>query len=579
MNSPSPASLADSPPDLTSRHAALLLALVVLVGAALRVYHFKGFDHSDEMAYLQAASDLASGDYRFPHSGYGNHAWLRYTIVLPLALAIRTCGPDDRACAVPLFFASLVAILVAYGIGRDLCRSRAAGLLMAAILAINIRDVGWATRFYPDAVQSLFLALCMWLVIRSRPSDLPVHSDLSRSLSRPLKRSAFLGGLCFALAYNSNLISVIFLPALVAVLLATYPWRCALRLAAWMLAGSAALYLPLLVFFWTAGGTPFLEFAAVAQANETRAEAMSFGTLLLKVFVRKVGEIGTKIVTADFYEVQRILLTDAGYLAIARPAAVCLAVGLFVRGRTDRERWAWRVAALWLLALYLVYEFGTPFLPLRKVPRYLHMFIFPMAAIIVATLSPHLHRRAVVQGVLVGLALGAAYYAMPSIAPTTAITWAAGLASVFALGLALFVRKSLAQASGIGLLTLSLLFWCRSLGVGLLPHTQLSRALQRLDLPAPVYTNSWRTEMLLECLPLHDRGPDGVILSCEAAPLMDAFDRGHAVILYTRPGAQYTYCDLPPVETGRLLGEFENRADKLFDNGLYKIYARRPETP
>lgn len=557
----------------------MLLALIVLVGAVLRVYHYEGFDHSDEMAYLQAASDLASGDYRFPHSGYGNHTWLRYTIVLPLALAIRIGGPDDRACAAPFLFASLAAILVAYGIGRDLCRSRAAGLLMAMILALNTRDVAWATRLYPDAVQSLFLALCMWLMIRARSSETLAHLNSSRPLTPPPKRAALLMGFCFAMAYNSNLISVIFLPALAAVLLTTYPWRYALRMAAWVLAGAVALYVPLLIFFWIAGGTPFLEFAAVAYASETRAEEMDFGTLLLTVFVRNVREIGSQILTADFYQVQRILLTDDGYLAVARAAILCLAAGLFVRGRTDRERWAWRVAAVWLLALYLVYEFGTPFLPLRKVPRYLHMFIFPMAAIIITTLSPCLNRRAVSRGILLGLALGAVYYALPVVRPLPAITLTAGLMGIGAVAAVLFVRRCAVQVWGIGLLALTLLFWCRNFGVGLSPHTQLSRAVRKLNLPDPVYTNSWRTEMLLECLALHDRGPDGVILSCEASPLVDALDRGNAVVLYTRPGSQYTYCDLSPTDTDRLLRDFERRAEKLFDNGLYKIYRDTSAAP
>jgi hypothetical protein len=567
-----PASITESPRDLAPRHAAALLALLVLVGAALRVYRYEGFDVSDEMAYLQAASDLASGDYRFPHFGYGNHAWLRYTIVLPLALHIWIYGPDDRACAAPFLIASLVAIVVAYGIGRDLCRSRAAGLLAAMILALNNREVFSATRFYPDAVQSLFLALCMWGVIRLCPSEVGPVSDSSSRLAAPQKRGAFFIGISFALAYNSNLISVIFLPSLGAVLLTTHPWRRVLRLAVWMLAGSAALYVPLMIFYWIAVGTPFLEFAAISYAIVTPGEETNFTNLILTDFSRCLQDFWSEVRTADFYEVQRILRTDGGFFAVARPAAVCLAAGFFLRKKTDHERWAWRCAALWLMVLYLVYEFGTPFLPLRKMSRYLHMFLFPMTVVIVATLSPYLNRRAVVPGILLGLLFGAAYYALPSGRHPEALILASGFAGIFAILTCLLARRDVAQMLGIGLLALSLLFWYRGVGAGLSPPTQLSRAARKLKLPDPVYTNSWRTKMLLQCLSLHDRGPDGVVHSCEAAPLVDALDRGKAVVLYTRPGSQYNYCDLPTADTDRLLRDFEHRATKLLDNGLYKIY-------
>jgi hypothetical protein len=73
------------------RRTIIVLVVIIAAGAGLRCRYFCGFNHSDEMAYLQAASELASGDYRLPSETHGGHAWLPYTIVLPLAAGIRRC--------------------------------------------------------------------------------------------------------------------------------------------------------------------------------------------------------------------------------------------------------------------------------------------------------------------------------------------------------------------------------------------------------------------------------------------------------------------------------------------------------
>lgn len=579
----------DSSKDVSIRACAALLGILLLVGAWLRVYHYRGFDHSDEMEYLRAASDLVSGDYRFPSVGHGTHAWLRYTIVLPLAVHIKIYGPDDRACAAPFLLLSLAAIVVGYLLGRDLCRSRAAGLVFALFMALNPKDVLWATRYYPDSVQSLFLMLSFWLLVRSRgnASANPHATDVPVASAASAKGTCILAGLCLALALNSNLMSVLFFPIPVLVLFLMHEPRRALRLIGWFAVGGCLVYVPLMIFYWIATGTSLFEVNAVGNTVTPRGAASDPGGYYGSFLSRGLSRFWKEIGTAGFYGVARLITGDPGYMVLGWMAVAGMLIGVVSLVARRGGNRPFVLAFIWFGVLYLLFEFGSPFLPLRKVPRYLHLFIAPMIALFTTLIAPRLLGRAAAWGVTMGLILAAAYYACAGAWPGAAtlparypFMTAVGI-TVASLVLILAARRAAPQAVGIGLLTLVLAASTHALGVGTYPHTQLGRAMRKMNPPEPVYTNCWRTRLLLQCLFLHDRGPEGVITLCTTAEIVEALDNGKAVVLSGNTANQYGLCSLPEDETRRLLPilDTDPTLEKSFDNGLYRVYLRNAEVP
>ena len=571
--------------DVGSRPTAVVLCLIIACGAWLRVHHYRGFDHSDEMEYLQAASDLAAGDYRLPSPGDGGHAWLRWTIILPLAGAIVLFGPDDRACAVPFVLASLAGLVLAYALGRDLLRSRSAGLLAAALLAVVNQDVAWATRLYPDALQSLFMALGVWLLLPSGGLAGGTGTADSGRLPPRQARRAILAGISFALALNTNIISAIFVPVPMMVLILAHSRRHAVRLASWMVVGFAAIYLPLTALYAAAADDPFLELTAIGYTDKPTGEAVDMGGFLASYWARGWSRFGSEVRTPAHYEVFRLLMTDEGFLAVARPAGWCLLLWPLWSGLPSPHRRAWGLAALWLLLLYAAYEFGGSFLPLRKVPRYLHMFLLPMILLIVATWGPWLRGRAVV----IGLCLAALFSLAHGLAGRVLLGGAAGpsgldavmagdaavLAYLLIFGLLLAGRRPAAPALAVGLLVFTVFLWCQKLGTGLNAHTQLGRVVQAAVGDGPVYTNCWRTGMYLRSLHLHHLGRDGVVTACRVEDLWRGVEDGRMVVMYARPVSQYGYCALSQEDSEKLLPVLHEKCALLFDNGLYRVFAPR----
>ena len=99
-------------------HTAMMLAVIVAVGAALRIWALGGLSFalgSDDSRYVAVAQNLAAGS--LPQ---GDAEWFgaRAVFLWPVALIFRLAGADDyRAVAWPLA-CSLLSIVAAFLIGR-----------------------------------------------------------------------------------------------------------------------------------------------------------------------------------------------------------------------------------------------------------------------------------------------------------------------------------------------------------------------------------------------------------------------------------------------------------------------------
>jgi 4-amino-4-deoxy-L-arabinose transferase-like glycosyltransferase len=149
-----------------SRRAWLpMLGVLLLLAVVLRVTFFVGLIGWDDVEYRESSARLLAGDL-VPRSLFG----LRWGLTLPLAAVQAVGGGGERVTAlVPLAY-SLVAILLAFALGRRLAGERA-GLVAAAVVTVLPLDVLAASDLHADLAASVFLALAMYLALRGERTE------------------------------------------------------------------------------------------------------------------------------------------------------------------------------------------------------------------------------------------------------------------------------------------------------------------------------------------------------------------------------------------------------------------------
>ena len=157
--------------EITGERGLALLALValVVVGALMRLWALGGTSFalgSDESRYVAVAQNLAGG--ALPD---GEAQWFgaRAVFLWPVALIFRLFGASDYTAIAWPFIMSLVAVVAAYLVAREITGRRQA-VVAAGIVAVAPVEVLMATHLRPDAVMPAFVALAIWAAFRTRTS-------------------------------------------------------------------------------------------------------------------------------------------------------------------------------------------------------------------------------------------------------------------------------------------------------------------------------------------------------------------------------------------------------------------------
>lgn len=327
---------------------ALILAAIIAGGAAVRIWALGGLSFalgSDDARYVAVAQNLAGG--QLPD---GDAEWFgaRAVFLWPVALVFRLAGADDyRAIAWPLA-CSLLAILAAFLIGRELM-GRRAGLVAAGLVAVAPIDVMWATRLRPDAVMPAFIALAVWAALRAkRPGGHP---------GRWLVAAGALTGA----AWSVRETALVMIPVIVA---AAWPairasWR---RVTAYAV-GLAAVPLAEVAVF-ALDGRPLWPLTATAGAGSYRSpiDGLERTTAYLSQMVAQVGDP-----TSPLFLVLPVVLI-AGSVAWVRGTRAAI------------------LPAAWLAWGFLYLEMGT-LVSVDKPVRFLTLLTVPAAVLLAVALD------------------------------------------------------------------------------------------------------------------------------------------------------------------------------------------------
>lgn len=343
------------------------LGAILLVGVAVRAAAFTGpsFSYgSDESRFIGVAQNLANGF--FPE---GDTEWFGTRIVLiwPVAGIFHILGAGDVTATIWPLVGSLVSLVAAYLLGRDLA-SRRVGLVAAALVAVAPLEALAGARLRPDAIMPGLIGLAVWLALRAGRGWLP---------------GAALAGLALGAAWSVRESALVMTPI---VLMAG--WPAGRRGLATGAAGVAVMPVLAAITFAIGAGEPLRPLIGAGTEGEWRDPVSAFS--LDASYAAAIG---------------RATLDAGSALFLLAPVAIGAMCVLVYR----RDRRA-VLPGVWLAWTGLYLEFGT-LVNLAKPIRYLTLCTIPFALLVALAVDG---RLAFLAPVALAVITAAALWSLPS---------------------------------------------------------------------------------------------------------------------------------------------------------------------
>ncbi len=238
----------------------LVLAGVILLGAAIRGYFDFGLVKVDPFTYADAAGSIARGERVYDAEVTGSvyyTQYIRLSLILPAALFYKLFGASDFASVAWPAALSLGMAVLAY-IGGRMISGQTAGLIGAAAVCFFPLNVINSTQFLPDIVLAAFSALAMISLVAA--TDLP---DTTR-------RQRFwlyvVTGAAVALGCYARFTAVSMLPAMALIIVARR--RIGYEVLG-LAAGGLAVFALAQVFLVTYGASLFEDVRVIRAESES----------------------------------------------------------------------------------------------------------------------------------------------------------------------------------------------------------------------------------------------------------------------------------------------------------------------
>lgn len=353
------------------RRIVVILLLILAVATITRILAFKGVAGWDDLNYARTAHFISVGEYSQKVIPQATHELAHYTrlgLILPTALMVRIFGMNEFALSVYPMLCSLLLVLLAYAIGKNLLGVKE-GLIAALVIAVFPLEVIDATLTMPDIPSMFWFTLSLYLLIRYEKKQ--GHG----------KRWLYLlgSGLSFGIAYLHRE-TVVYCGLLI---VAYFIYKIiSERRVDWtysfLLLGFLIILTAETLFFYVTTGDALFRLHCIQVHIDTE---VSVG------FFRKYSSVAgfsnvVKRLTIDYF---RMFFQSPKHFALIMVAA---AIG-FVYCLLKRIRKSYIVLA-WFLALLVILDFATSSLkayaPLGLNPRYFAYLDLPAALIIAASL-------------------------------------------------------------------------------------------------------------------------------------------------------------------------------------------------
>jgi len=169
-----------------------VLAVIVLVGLAIRVIFAAGFIPVDDAEFARIAARILDGSFSWEtHTGPPVNPG-RLGIVVPLVVLFALFGPGESVMAIYPLALSLLTMLLVWAFASRAFGHRA-GLIATAIWVFVPLDITFSSRVIPDPAVTAYALLAIYLIYSAR-----LRLDLE---PRALVLRGVLAGLAFGAAW------------------------------------------------------------------------------------------------------------------------------------------------------------------------------------------------------------------------------------------------------------------------------------------------------------------------------------------------------------------------------------------
>jgi hypothetical protein len=353
-------------------HAIVLLAVIVVLAAAVRIYGFRGYSGLDDAEYARFAYFLANG-IPLPADYTGPAVFpLRVGVIGPTALFYQAFGVTEWTTVLYPFAISLAGIVLVYWCA-SVFFGAGAGVLAAGLLGAFYWDIDGATRLLPDLPGTFFATAGITLIAWA--------AERWRERPRRLLLAGVAAGLLLGVSWLCKETVAYLAPfcAIWLLLMVRESGRSTVMLWAGVAGGAASILLGEAAAYYATVGDPLFRLHEMERnyrqwPNGFFTEGSVFGwprgmdykaALIDRLFVSGPSRI---LFDPTFYSLPAIGLT-----------------GTIIAWARGYRRFV--VPGLWLASLVLMFNFAssstTSYVPLALSHRYLYLEIFP--AIVLAS--------------------------------------------------------------------------------------------------------------------------------------------------------------------------------------------------
>ncbi len=374
------------PTAFSTTRTALILAAILIVAAAIRIFAFHGYWGADDGEYALLANAMQHGQFwTFVNDHYvarfdgPAHLPYRLGLIAPLALLFRLFGVSETVLVAYPLVISLLGVALAFACGRHFF-GNAGGLIAALLYALIPVDVNNATQFLPDIVATFYASLAVWIVLRA---DRVAEPDMKSLALRGLG-----AGVLFGISWLSKETVTYLVPLCAVVIVSGLRTNVRRTLPLWIgvAIGSASILAGEMTYYAIARGDFMLRMHENERSFvETRSYLFYEGSR----FGWPVGGSRAKaLLMRLFVDGPRAFFLNPKFLFLPLFGLLASALAWF------RKDSAFKIPAVWMLTLILMFNFASPSLatytPLVLLHRYLVPILLP-AAVLTAGLLVRLY--------------------------------------------------------------------------------------------------------------------------------------------------------------------------------------------
>jgi 4-amino-4-deoxy-L-arabinose transferase-like glycosyltransferase len=352
---------------LWAHRISVSLALILTVGACLRVVSFIGYGYDgDDVAYAELAHSIVTGEFLEAHRRTPLIFPSRIGTVAPAAASFKLFGVSERTLGLYPLLVSMAGIVLAYLAGK-LFFSEGVGVLAALLHAFLPVDVRYGTLLYPDPPGTLWLNAAILLIyVASKPLIGPRKIVLG-----------ILAGLALGFSWLSKEAVLFSLPFVAGYVVWTaYRHKDNTALGAAVVVGfGVVLAIEAAAYAWYLGD-PLYHFHAIERHSHS-----PFATPWFWQIDSSWAQLGARL----FRDGPETILLSTRFGLVTVVAALAVAYAVFK---------GWRAPAfvgVWFVYHALVFNFGSHslrnYMPLPTADRYLWALLLPAVLLTAALLD------------------------------------------------------------------------------------------------------------------------------------------------------------------------------------------------